>query len=82
TATVAWASGQVALVVGLGILVGTGVGCASFALVLAAAARRYPADQRTLAFGICTAVGSFGMVATVPIGQMLQARLDRRGALM
>lgn len=82
TAMVAWAGGQVALVAGLGILVGTGVGCASFAMVLAAVARRYPAEKRTLAFGICTAVGSFGMFAMVPIGQLLQARFDWDGALL
>jgi MFS family permease len=82
TAMVAWAGGQVALIAGLGILVGTGVGCASFAMVLAAVARRYPAEKRTLAFGICTAVGSFGMFAMVPIGQILQARFDWDGALL
>ncbi len=82
TALVAWAGGQVALIAGLGILVGTGVGCASFAMVLAAVARRYPAEKRTLAFGICTAVGSFGMFAMVPIGQILQARFDWDGALL
>ncbi|MGQ3027135.1 MAG: MFS transporter [Ferrovibrionaceae bacterium] len=82
TAMVAWAGGQVALVAGLGILVGTGVGCASFAMVLAAVARRYPAEKRTLAFGICTAVGSFGMFAMVPVGQILQARFDWDGALL
>ncbi len=82
TAMVAWATGQAALVIGLGILVGTGVGCASFAMVLTAVARRYPPEKRTLAFGICTAVGSFGMFAMVPIGQMLQARLAWDGALL
>lgn len=82
TALVAWAGGQVALIAGLGILVGTGVGCASFAMVLAAVARRYPAEKRSLAFGICTAVGSFGMFAMVPIGQILQARFDWDGALL
>lgn len=82
TAMVAWASGQAALVIGLGFLVGTGVGCASFAMVLAAVARHYPPEKRTLAFGICTAVGSFGMFAMVPIGQMLQARLAWDGALL
>lgn len=82
TAMVAWATGQVSLIIGLGLLVGTGVGCASFSMVLAAVARRYPAEKRTLAFGICTAVGSFGMFAMVPVGQMLQARFAWDGALL
>jgi len=51
-------------------------------MVLAAVARRYPAEKRTLAFGICTAVGSFGMFAMVPVGQMLQARFAWDGALL
>ncbi len=57
--------------IGGGVLIGLGVGAASFGIILAAFARNVPAEKRPLAFGLGTAAGSAGMFVFAPITQGL-----------
>ena len=57
--------------VGGGVLVGLGVGAGSFGFLLSAFARNVTPDQRSMAFGICTAAGSAGMFLFAPLSQGL-----------
>ena len=57
--------------VGGGVLVGLGVGAGSFGTLLSAFARNVTPEQRSLAFGICTAAGSAGMFLFAPLSQGL-----------
>jgi MFS family permease len=65
------ASAPVELHIGGGILVGIGVGSASFGIILASFARHAPAEKRIFVFGLGTAAGSFGMFIFAPISQSL-----------
>jgi predicted MFS family arabinose efflux permease len=53
------------------VLVGLGVGAGSFGILLSAFARNVTPDQRSMAFGICTAAGSAGMFLFAPLSQGL-----------
>jgi MFS family permease len=68
--------------VGAGILIGTGIAGAGFGVIFAAMARVVPANQRSLAFGIGTAVGSFGQFIMVPVSLQLINWLGWSGALL
>lgn len=57
----------------LGLLVGLGLGAVTYTVLFAAVGQAVPAQKRTLAFGIVTGAGSFGMFALMPAtGQLLQ----------
>ncbi len=57
--------------IGGGVLVGFGVAACSFGVILAALARLVSAENRSLAFGLGTAAGSFGMFVFAPISKGL-----------
>jgi MFS family permease len=57
------------LYVTFGLLVGVAVGATAYVVVLGAVAQVVPPDQRSTAFGITTAAGSFGMFALPPAAQ-------------
>jgi len=57
--------------VGGGILVGFGVAACSFGVVLASLARLVSPEKRSMAFGLGTAAGSFGMFIYAPISRGL-----------
>ncbi len=61
------------LYINLGVLAGTAIGSTSYVVVLGAAARAVPPENRSSMFGIITALGSFGMFAVVPGVQWLIA---------
>jgi predicted MFS family arabinose efflux permease len=54
-----------------GLLVGFGLSGTTFAVVLGAVGRAVPAEKRSMALGIASAGGSFGMFAFVPAGNLL-----------
>jgi MFS family permease len=60
------------LVMGLGVLVGIGISCTSFGVVLSAVGRVASAEQRSLAMGIASAGGSLGQVLMVPLAQTVR----------
>ncbi|MEI6002852.1 MFS transporter [Paraburkholderia bengalensis] len=63
---------SLALIVGLGLLVGIGVSCTTFGVVLTAVGRIATPAQRSMAMGIASAGGSLGQVLMVPFAQMVR----------
>jgi len=57
----------------LGVMVGLALSGTSFVAVFGSVARAVPPEKRTLALGLVTASGSFGMFAMVPTSQALIA---------
>ncbi|MGH8780269.1 MFS transporter [Paraburkholderia sp.] len=60
------------LVVGLGLLVGVGISCTSFGVVLTAVGRAASAEKRSMAMGIASAGGSLGQVLMIPLSQSIR----------
>lgn len=59
----------VTLVVGMGLLVGIGISCTSFGVVLTAVGQAASAEKRSMALGLASAGGSLGQVLMVPLAQ-------------
>ena len=57
--------------VAAGLLVGFGLACTGFGVVMAVVARAFPPEKRSMAVGIVGACGSFGQFAMLPWGQAL-----------
>ncbi len=55
------------LVLGMGLLVGIGMSCTTFGVVLTAVGRAATPENRSLAMGLAGAGGSLGQVALVPL---------------
>ncbi len=81
-ALTAMAAGPFGLNVSLGLLVGAALAGTTYVTVLGAVGRVVPPERRSLAFGLCTAAGSFGMFAVVPGAQALLDALDWRQAFL
>jgi predicted MFS family arabinose efflux permease len=64
-------TGPVGLTLTLGGMIGLAFTGATYVTVLGAVGRVVPPERRSIAFGICTAAGSFGMFAVVPGAQGL-----------
>lgn len=62
----------VMLVLGMGLLVGVGISCTSFGVVLTAIGRVASADKRSMAMGLASAGGSLGQVLMVPLAQTIR----------
>jgi predicted MFS family arabinose efflux permease len=65
-----------------GVLVGLGLSGTGFGVVLAAVGRSVPAERRSVALGITTAVGSLGQFLLPPIGQAFLAAYGWQTALL
>ena len=63
-------------------MVGLALAGTTYGTVLGAVGRVVPPDRRSLAFGLCTAAGSFGMFAVVPGAQALLDAFGWRDAFM
>jgi Arabinose efflux permease len=68
--------------VSLGVLVGLALAGTTYVTVLGAVGRVVPPEKRSVAFGLCTAAGSFGMFAVVPGAQALLDGLGWRDAFL
>ncbi len=66
----------------LGVLIGLGLSGTTFVVVLTGVARLVPPEQRSVAFGLVTAGGSFGQFAVVPVSQALIAAWGWRSAML
>ena len=64
-----WRSSGLLLVLGLGLLVGIGISCTTFGVVLTAVGRAAPPEKRSMAMGLASAGGSLGQVLLVPLSQ-------------
>lgn len=78
----AWAEGGTGLSVSAGIVMGLAIGGTSFGIVLAALGRVVPAEQRSLAFGVGVAAGSFGQFLFLPLAGQLIQRIGWQDALL
>src|SRR5256886_6767151 len=65
-----------------GLLVGLGLACTGFGVVLAVVARAFPPEKRSVAVGIAGACGSFGQSVMLPWGQALISRFGWLNALL
>ena len=65
-----------------GVLIGLGLSGTGFGVVLAAVGRSVPAERRSVALGITTAVGSLGQFLLPPIGQAFLAAYGWQTALV
>jgi predicted MFS family arabinose efflux permease len=70
------------LVLGLGVLVGIGISCTTFGVVLTAIARAAPADKRSMAMGWASAGGSLGQVLLVPFAQWMTEQSGMTASLL
>lgn len=59
------------LVIGMGLLVGIGISCTSFGVVMTAVGRVASAEKRSMAMGLASAGGSFGQVLMLPLAQTI-----------
>jgi len=65
-----------------GLLVGLGLSCTGFGVVLAVVARAFPPEKRSVAVGIAGACGSFGQFAMLPWAQGLISDFGWLNALL
>ena len=70
-----------AFIVGSGMLIGGAMSCTAFGALSGIVGRTASDVQRSLAFGILGAAGSFGQFAMVPVEQQLIAATDWQQAL-
>ena len=61
------------LVVGMGLLVGIGISCTTFGVVLPAVGRVVSAQRRSMVMGLVSAGGSLGQVLIIPLAQTIRA---------
>jgi predicted MFS family arabinose efflux permease len=57
------------LVLGLGVLVGIGISCTAFGVIMPAVGRAASPERRSMAMGLVSAAGSLGQVLLVPLAQ-------------
>jgi MFS family permease len=62
------------LMIGMGLLVGIGISCTTFGVVLTAVGRAAPPKKRSMAIGLASAGGSLGQVLVVPLSQWIIER--------
>ena len=70
-AAMAYSTTPLGLNLGAGLLLGLGLSCTGFGVVLAVVARAFPPEKRSVATGIAGAAGSFGQFAMLPGAQGL-----------
>jgi MFS family permease len=78
----AYSANPLSLQLAAGLLVGLGLACTGFGVVLAVVARAYPPEKRSLAVGITGACGSFGQFIMLPWGHALIAEFGWLNALL
>lgn len=65
-----------------GLLVGLGLSCSGFGVVMAVVARAFPPQKRSVAVGIVGAAGSFGQFAMLPGGHAMIGAFGWLNALL
>lgn len=69
------------LVIGMGLLVGIGISCTSFGVILTAVGQVASAEKRSMAMGLASAGGSLGQVLMVPLAQTANSAWGLAAAL-
>lgn len=70
------------LTLAIGLFVGIGMSCTTFNIVFGAVGRAYPPEKRSVVLGICSAAGSFGQFALLPLALVLISNLGWYAALI
>src|SRR5690606_31128304 len=65
-----------------GVMMGIGIGTASFGVVMAAFGRAVPQEKRSFVFGIATAASSMGQFVFAPLGQAFISNFGWQTALV
>ncbi|MCD6734721.1 MAG: MFS transporter [Burkholderiaceae bacterium] len=78
----AWAESGASLSLSAGVVMGIAIGGTSFGIVLATLGRVVPAEQRSLAFGVGVAAGSFGQFLFLPLTGKLIAAIGWQATLL
>ena len=65
-----------------GLMMGVGIGTASFAIVMAAFGRAVPPEKRSFVFGVATAASSLGQFIFAPLGQAFISSFGWQTALV
>lgn len=81
-AAMAYSTTPLGLNLGAGLLLGLGLSCTGFGVVLAVVARAFPPEKRSVATGIAGAAGSFGQFAMLPAAQGLISSFGWLNALL
>jgi predicted MFS family arabinose efflux permease len=76
------AHGLFEVLLGAGLLVGTGLACTASGIALAVASRAVAANLRSVVLGIVTAAGSIGALLTAPVGQALISDIGWRTGIL
>ncbi|MDE2344161.1 MAG: MFS transporter [Betaproteobacteria bacterium] len=80
-AATAFSTSPLGLALTFGVLVSAGAGAGSFAILISAAARALPPQQRAFAAGFINAGGSFGQFLFAPLAQLAISLLGWMSAL-
>jgi MFS family permease len=78
----AYSTTPLAFNLGAGLLVGFGLACTGFGVVMAVVARAFPPEKRSVAVGIVGAAGSFGQFAMLPGAQGMISAFGWLNALL
>ena len=62
------------MILGIGVLVGIGVSCTAFGVIMPAVGRVASPERRSMAMGLVSAAGSLGQVLLVPLAQGVSER--------
>jgi predicted MFS family arabinose efflux permease len=81
-AVAATAGSAPVLILGFGILVGAGISCTTFGVVLPAVGRAVSPERRSMAMGLASAGGSLGQMLLVPFAQGVSDHAGVRAALL
>jgi MFS family permease len=76
------ATGPIALLIGMGLLIGLAMSCVSLSLALAASARVVSAAKRSITLGSVSALGSIGSFIAAPLAQGLIVSYGWKSAIL
>lgn len=62
------------MILGIGVLVGIGVSCTAYGVIIPAISRASSPEKRSMAMGLVSAAGSLGQVLLVPLAQGVSER--------
>ncbi|WP_235913842.1 MFS transporter [Teichococcus coralli] len=81
-ALVALSATTAALLIGMGLLVGIGISCTTFGVVMAALGRAVAPERRSMAMGLASAGGSLGQALFVPLAQGVSLHAGTAASLL